>query len=499
MAVPDPFLWRSLPNDLDAERAVLGAILLDNTLIAQALEVLQPEHFYLGRHRLIYEIMLKLSAEGYALDPITIGDELKARNKFEQAGGGSYLAGLIDSIPRLENISQYTTIVRRFAARRELIRGSYKVIQAGLDGTCDYEEAAEMAGRAAVEAMQPISGHASDLETPAQVAAQSIAVMREARQAGGPVGVAPSGLAALDAMLGGGGHRHKLIIIAGRTSAGKTALALNWAENAARRGIRGLYVSMEMPPSELLGRLAAARAGVSTMDVISGHLTDAQAASYEAAILEVTDGLRLDFLTGEAKTTLHLRSRMTAAKLSGDPYRALYVDHLQLMRPLKPTGSRNLDVGSISRDLKGVAMEYGIPVFALSQLSRDHDKRDGSDGRPRLSDLRDSGEIEQDADAVLFVYRAILHNVENADPSAAELILAKHRNGPTGVATVVWRGDKARFSMPMMADFVGESASTPPPPAAGGSSRPRLVAAAPSTSLVYDDPYKDTPDDELGF
>ena len=442
--MPHSGIDRVPPNNLEAERAVLGACLLDNDALMVVTETLQPDDFYEPRHGLALEIMSDMAGKGRAVDSLTFQEELTKRSQLDRLGGIPFIATLVDAVTTTSNIEHHCNIVRDKSIHRGLIRVGSEIAKIGLSEEIESSEALATAEQEVYEIAK--HGTTSLFKHVAQVVVETFDNFENsiAEDAAGR-GI-PTGFADLD-KLTGGLQPGSLNIIAARPSMGKTAFALNIAQYAAlHKEVPVLIFSLEMSAEQLASRLLSAEAEINLKELQQtknvrpdqwNSLTNAVARLSKSPIY-IDDSSML--------TTLELRSRCRRffAK-QHDKHCLIIVDYLQLMANARKSENRQQEVSDISRALKGVAREFEAPVIALSQLSREVEKR-GSDKRPMLSDLRDSGAIEQDADLVAFLYRPAYYEQDkvSADPSA-EVAVAKHRNGPTGKVDLIFYKEFSRF------------------------------------------------------
>ena len=435
----DPFIEKGLPSSVESERSILGAILLDNALCNQAIELLRRDEFFLDSHRRIYAKMISLAERSSPIDFITLTDELRRAGEFEQVGGATYIASLIDGVPRTDTIEHYAKIVKSRAMLRRLISASNQIIARCID---DEEDAITIVD----QAEQMIFEIAEDR---IRQGFQSIGPVAEVRleqveqMAGRPemiTGV-PTGFTDFDRMTSGL-QRQDLVILAARPSMGKTALALNIAQYAAKNGsVIGIF-SLEMSNEQLVSRLLCSEARVDAHRLRTGYLNREEWAKLADALRRVTEmQIYLDDTPGQGVLEMRAKSRRLKAEHGLD---LLIVDYLQLMTGRGRIESRQQEVSQISRELKGLAKELDIPVIALSQLSRAPETR-GGDHKPQLSDLRESGAIEQDADLVCFIYREEVYNQTDENRGIADLIIGKQRNGPTGQLQLAFLKEFTRF------------------------------------------------------
>jgi replicative DNA helicase len=428
---------KTLPQSDESERAVLAAVLLDPRLLPTVAGRLKPDDFFGDRHRRLYAAMLELQDEGAPIDLRTLQAKLEQRAELEQTGGLAYLAGLDVDLPDLGRFETYVEIVKERSVRRRLIDACRRITVDCLDGGVDASAALGRAEQAVLalgeEAIRrgfvPLS----------RILPETLEMLEEG-PGKGLVGV-PTGFIDLDRITHGLG-RGGLIIIAGRPGMGKTSLALNIATHVAvqLRKTVGLF-SLEMGQQELAMRILCSRANVRYSAVRQGHLSQQQwtkviqtMSSIEKAPLYIDDSASPSILEVASKAR-----RLKAEK----NLELLVIDYLQLMQAGGRYENRNLEIAAITRAMKQLAKELDLPVILLSQLSRMPERR-GSDHRPQLSDLRESGAIEQDADLVAFVYRDEFYN-EEAVKGEAELIIAKHRNGEIGTIKLVFIGDTTTF------------------------------------------------------
>jgi replicative DNA helicase len=443
LATTDYSLAHTLPANVEAERSILGAILLDNLSYNQAAEHLKPEDFSLDSHRRIYTRMVDLAESSRPIDMITLVEELDRRKELEAIGDVGYVSGLLDGVPDRPSIEHYIKIVRDKA----LLRGLIHVANAAIARASDQSDLAEEVLNDAEAAIFQLSEK--------RIGRGFMGVQEIVKESFGSVdallqrGQRITGLAThytdLDEMTSGF-QKADLIIIAGRPSMGKTAFAMNIAENAAieDQKVVGMF-SLEMSREALLLRLLCSRARVDSHKMRTGSLwrddmTKVVRAMDELAhapiFIDDTPGIVLSEMRAKAR-----RLKQSQGKLD-----LLIVDYLQLMSGGgKRFENRTQEVSAISRGLKGLAKELSVPVIALSQLSRAPESR-GGDHRPQLADLRESGSIEQDADVVAFIFREEVYKQDDLDlQGKAELIIAKQRNGPTGKVKLAFIKNSTRF------------------------------------------------------
>jgi replicative DNA helicase len=452
MAAPDPIrehsFERSLPNSSEAERAILGAIILDNALISQAIELLTPEDFYVPSHRRIFTAMIGLFERGGEIDPILIGEELKKENALETVGGISFITNLTYGLPHSTNIIHYAKVVRGKSLLRRLIRTASKITNEALEEEDEAEIILDHAEHAIFQlADERIRQGFTHVEPVARALLDKIQEM-EGRQV--VLTGLTTGFVELDEKTSGL-QRQDLIIVAARPSMGKTSFALMLAENAAIEAgaVVGIF-SLEMSKESLVMRMLCSQGNIDAQRFRNGFLSRAEWTQIAKSLGTLADTkIFLDDTPGI--TVLEMRAKARRLMVEQKRLDLIIVDYLQLMTGSnKRAESRQQEVSQISRELKALAKEMNVPLVALSQLSRAPEAR--ADHRPQLSDLRESGALEQDADLVAFLYREEAYKTpeeRQAMPedrkNIAELILAKQRNGPTGTVELRFVPSSMRF------------------------------------------------------
>lgn len=418
------------PNSVDVEASLLGSILIDPDAIVKIADTVRPIDFYDDRHRVIYEACLRLYEQQSPIDVITLSEELKADGSLKEVGGVSYVTQLTNTVPTATHVEQYAAIVATKSIRRRLIAASNEIAQIGYD---EKRTIAELVEEAETKLFEVSQRHVkNDIISMEDILSDSFERLDDLHKDKGTLRGIPTGYKDVDAMLAGF-QRSDLIILAARPSMGKTALALNFAQNiAVESGQSVLMFSMEMSKEQLVDRLLASEAGVNSWNLRTGNLSDSDFEKIGHAMGVLSEArLYIDDSPGITVSELRTKARREAHKRE---LGLIVVDYLQLMSGGSKFGgsdNRVQEISEISRGLKGVARELNVPVLALSQLSRSVESR--SPQIPQLADLRESGSIEQDADVVAFIYREDYYNPEESDrPNIMDIFIKKHRNGPTG-------------------------------------------------------------------
>jgi replicative DNA helicase len=434
----EQLLERPLPNDAEAERAILGSIILDNAQIAGVVEMLEPRNLYVPAHRKIYEAMLELFGKGSAIDPILIQAELNRLGELESVGGIGFVSSLHFGLPRISNLSAYVERVRDTSQIRSLVRASNKIVSSALDA----EEPAEvLIERAEAEIYSIRDNQQRSHMARISTLADSRIEAAQVRQASGKhITGLTTGYIELDSMLAGL-QKANLIVVAARPSMGKTSICLNIGQNAAKEGAVVGVFSLEMSKEELTDRLLSSTASIDSHRLRTGHLNRDEWARLAQARGEVS-GLSLFIDDTASLSIMQLRAKARRLASSQKRLDLIIVDYLQLMRSSKAE-SRFQEVSEIARALKSMAKEFDVPLLVLSQLSRAPEQR--TDHRPMLSDLRESGEIEQAADVVAFIYREEHYNRTDENAGVAEVIIAKQRSGATGTVKLAFQKEFTRF------------------------------------------------------
>jgi replicative DNA helicase len=437
---------RRTPWSNDAEQAVLGAMLLDQDAALKAAEFLDDTMFYKEAHRVLFRAMVSLTERGDVIDPVTLRDELGKRGDLERAGGMEYIATLLDIVPTAANVEYHTRIVRDKAVLRRLVEAATEIIQDVYDGKSDSGEVLDNAEHRVFQVAQ--FRRSEDFSRLKELIWPTMERIEQLQGGQGIVTGVASGFLDLD-RLTAGFQRGDLVIIAARPSMGKTSFVLNCVQHAAIEHQIGVAVfSLEMSKESLVQRLLCSEGLVDAQRLRRGALRDDDYPKLaRAAGLLGTAPIWID--DSAALTPLAMRSKARRLKAEHD-IGMVVVDYLQLMQGPSNTENRQQEISYISRSLKALAKELDVPVVALSQLSRAPEQRTGEGRRPQLSDLRESGAIEQDADLVCFIYRAEMYEGPtdkdgNSIEGLAELIVGKQRNGPTGTVELYFKKEYTRF------------------------------------------------------
>jgi replicative DNA helicase len=439
----DPLFEKGLPSNVEAERSILGAILLDNMVANQAIELMKREDFFLDSHRRIFDKYVTLTERNLPIDLITLSDELRKAAEFEQIGGATYIASLIDGVPRTDTIEHYANIVRDKATLRKLVQAAAQIQTLAFDEEDPVAQIVDKAERLIFNVAE--NRLRAGFESVGAIAQQRLEQIEA--MAGRPEMVTgvPTGFTDFD-QLTAGLQKQDLVVIAARPSMGKTALALNMAQYAAKNGATVGIFSLEMSALQLVSRLLCSEARVDAHRLRTGYLNREEWSKLADALRRLCE---TKIFIDDTAAINQMEARAKARRLKAEHgLDLLIVDYLQLMNSARGGRneryeSRQQEITQLSRDLKGLAKELDCPVIALSQLSRAPENR--SDHRPQLSDLRESGAIEQDADVVAFIYREEVYFMTDENQGTAELIVGKQRNGPTGVVQLAFLKEFTRF------------------------------------------------------
>lgn len=441
-------LDRIPPQNMEAEQAALGAMLLEHEAIARAVELLRTEDFYRESHRIIYEGILELFNRHEPVDLITLGEWLKTRDYLDSIGGTLYLTTIMSQVPTAAGIAHYANIIRGKAVQRSLIKAADEIMNAAYQGDKDLEELVDESERKIFAiAERNVSAGFVRLQ---ELVKEQFYTIDESRESGAPGNGISTGFTALDA-ISAGLHPAELIILAARPSMGKTAMALNVARNVAVIEKQPVAIfSIEMAKEQLALRLLCSEARVNQEGVRHALLSDEDMTRLAQAVERLWD---CPIFIDDSPSISVLEMRGKARRLKAEQGLGLIVvDYLQLMHSPSRSENRTQEISQIARGLKALARELKVPVLALSQLSRMVESR--SPRRPQLSDLRESGAIEQDADLVGFLYRPAYYGDDELkrvglDPereaNVTELIVAKQRNGPVGTVRLVWIPEYGQF------------------------------------------------------
>ncbi|MFZ5890342.1 MAG: replicative DNA helicase [Myxococcota bacterium] len=465
-----PSAGRVPPNDLDAEAAVLSAVLLDSNAFDQVQETLQAEHFYADANRRIFEAVVDLQNSGRPVDIVSVAGYLRDRNRLEQIGGTPYLAQLSDATPAVAHVAAHAQAVREKWRLRQLIATCQRFAAEGYATPPDVQKFIDSAEQAVFDIARTPEG--TTVEPVRDAVVRAFKILEEAERRGGGVTGIPTGFTRFDRQCSGL-HAGDLYIVAARPGMGKTSFVLNLALNVAATkaqksrsngedyfepeveelGYGVLFCSLEMPKEQLAARLLASEAQVDMSKIRSGSMTRedwsrlTEAASRLARLpLWLDDTPALTLLDLRAKIR-RLQAEVSRGESStkAQGLGLVVIDYLQLMQGRKDAGSREQEISELSRGLKQLAKEMRLPVIALSQLNRAVETRTTKDKRPQLSDLRESGAIEQDADCIIFIYRDEYYFKDSEAKGVAEIIVAKQRNGPTGTVLTKFTSEFTRF------------------------------------------------------
>lgn len=428
------------PHDLEAERSVLGAILIDSEAMSLVAEFLRPDHFYASEHKIIFSSMMSLYEKQKPIDIVTIKDELKKNDALKKIGGKAYIADLINTVPTSANIEQYGLIVKGHFIRRSLIDLSSRIVEKAFDDKGDVKKLLDEAERAIFSLSQ--ANLTKDFVELKDILSESFERLEELVKKGNNLRGIATGFSSLDNKLAGL-QDSNLIILAARPGIGKTTFSLNIALNTAIKEKNPVgFFSLEMSKEELVDRLLVGVADIDAWRLKTGRLSDEDYKRLHDAMAELSDALIfIDDTPG--LSILEMRTKARKLKIEKD-IKLLVVDYLQLANAGRYFESRVNEVSAVSQGLKNLARELKIPVLAISQLSRAVEQRGVK--KPQLSDLRESGSIEQDADVVIFLYQEEeTEDLLDQNKKLIKLFIAKHRNGPTGEIDLMFRGDRVKF------------------------------------------------------
>ena len=430
---------RTPPQDMAAEQSVLGAMMISKDAIADVAEVLRGADFYRPSHETIHNAIIDLYGRGEPADMVTVANELQRQGELQRVGGAPYLHTITSSVPIAANASYYAGIVREKAILRRLVDAGTRIVQFGYAGAGDVDD---LVDQAQAEVYQVTDKRNSEDYAPLSDIMDGVLDEIEAigNREAGLYGV-PTGFADLDDLTNGL-HAGQMIIVAARPAVGKSTIALDLCRAASiHNNLTSVFFSLEMTKSEITMRLLSAEAKVPLNHIRNGQLSEDDWTKLARKMGEVSSApVFID--DSPNMTMMEIRAKARRLKQRHD-LRLVVIDYMQLMTSGKKVESRQLEVSEFSRQIKLLAKELEVPIIALSQLNRGPEQR--SDKRPMLSDLRESGSLEQDADMVILLHREDLYERESTRPGEADLIVAKHRNGPTRDITVAFQGHYSRF------------------------------------------------------
>ena len=437
----DKLLSRQLPHSIEAEQAVLGAMLIDSRCVSEVIEILRPEDFFMTQNRHIFETIYSMSTLNQTIDAVTVLDQLAVRGLAEAAGGRKYFLELMEVTPTAANVSLYTKIVKDKALMRSLGEATSEISDMVISGEGEAEELVELAEQK-IYAVRNAKEH-KGLASISSVLMDVYDTLGELAKNQGKIPGIPSGFRSVDNFLNGFSNSD-LILLAARPGMGKTSAALNFATNAARDSGKAVVIfSLEMSNEQLAMRLISSESLVDSKKLRTGLLGEDEWVSIAHASSELSQmKIYLDDTSGITVPEMKAKCRRL-----GDELGFIVIDYLQLMTTGKRSDNRVQEVSEISRSLKIMAKELNVPVLCLSQLSRGPEQRKDDERRPRLADLRESGAIEQDADIVIFIYRDDYYmKEESKEPGVAEFMIEKNRHGEVGTVKLHWDGAPTKFS-----------------------------------------------------
>ena len=429
------------PHNEEAEKSVLGSAMLSKDALLDVLSHVRPKDFYSSIHKEIFEVILELNHKNAPVDTLTVSEELKKRNSLEMVGGRAYIATLSMSVPTTSNAAEYAKIVAEKSTLRQLIQAASDIIEKSYQEKMEAEEVIDFAERNIFEISQ--QKQTKDFTPLKDVLLENLNLIdKAANMEGGITGVA-SGFSDLDEITAGL-QRSDLIVLAARPAMGKTAFALNVAQQAATKaGAKIIIFSMEMSKEQLGQRLLAIESRIELQRLKTGKLDQQHWIQIQEAMDQLSPAnIFIDDTPGISIMEIKNKCRRLKAEKGLD---LILVDYLQLMNYEGRSESRHQEITALSRAFKQLAREMDCPVILLSQLSRGPEQRSGDAKRPVLSDLRDSGAIEQDADIVLFLYRDEYYNPDTEEKNICEVSIAKHRSGPTGIVKLAWLDKYTKF------------------------------------------------------
>ena len=430
------------PHDVEAEQAVIGSMLTDKDAVMLAVERIKGEDFYRDDNKAIFEAMISLYNKSEPVDLITVKDELESMSLFDKIGGMEYLALLPSKVPTTANAQKYIEIVKEKSMLRNLIKSANEIIDLGYDGTEEVEDIMNSAEKKIFDLIQ--NRNKSGYSPIKDVLIESFTKLEELYNRKQHITGVPTGFSELD-YITTGLHGSELILLAARPAMGKSAFALNIAANAAlKTGTPVAIFNLEMSKEQLVDRMLSSEAMVDSNKIRTGKLEEEDWSKLASVIGPLSESnIFIDDTPGIS--IMEIRTRCRKLKMEKN-IGLIIIDYLQLVQGSnsRKNGTREQEIAEISRSLKILAKELNVPVIALSQLSRAVDSRE--DHRPVLSDLRESGSIEQDADIVMFLYRDDYYNKDSEDKDMTEVIIAKHRGGSTGKVKLLWMGNYTKFA-----------------------------------------------------
>ena len=431
---------RKIPSILEAERSVLGGIFLKPDIFSEVIEIITSSDFYKMAHKLIFEVMQEIYSSGESIDPIIVMDRLKRKDKFDDIGGEAIFYEIIEEVPTAANILTYAIIIKEKATLRKLGDIGTKIVEMTYEGYEDVDTILDKAEGMIFKVAE--SKESKDIVSLKEVVTNEFERLEQLLQNKGVTTGISSGFKHFDEMTSGF-HPSDLVILAARPSMGKTAFALNLALNAAMKADKGVLVfSLEMSSSQLLQRLLAIEAGIGLQKIRNGFLGEDDWGKLGIASGKLANA-EINIADVPNVNVLEIRSIARRLKAAGK-LDMILIDYLQLIKGTSgKSDNRQQEISDISRSLKGIARELDIPIIALSQLSRAPEQR--ADRRPMLSDLRESGAIEQDADMVVFLYRDDYYNDDSEQKGITEVIIGKQRNGPVGTVNLKFFHEITKF------------------------------------------------------
>ena len=434
-------LMKTPPHNLESEQCVIGSIIMEEETMVPVAEILDIEDFYIDAHKVIYESMLELNNERKPIDMVTVSNRLKEKGYLDQVGGVTYLTSITNMIPTTSNVKVYAEIVKKNSTLRKLIKASNDIISMGYEASHSLDDILNVAEKKIFDISQ--DRMSEDFKPISEVLTSVTAMIEDVYSKGSDLTGLDTGFIDLNKKLGGF-HKSDLILIAARPSMGKTAFALNLVANAAIRSKASVAVfSLEMSKEQLVQRLLSSQSNVALDSISKGKIADDEWKKLtDAMTILSSSGIFIDDTPGIKVSEIRSKCRKLKMEKGLD---MIMIDYLQLMEADGRADNRQQEVSKISRSLKILAKEMNCPVVALSQLSRNTES--GKDHTPKLSDLRDSGAIEQDADIVMFIYRDEYYTkMETKKKDLAEIIIAKNRHGEISNIELVWIGKIQKFS-----------------------------------------------------